>query len=149
MNLNTLMSLKFRYFLSICISFFPVVLFGQMRENNGKDTFLYFKEYDYYLNSKHIDTTKLFLKADSKMVDVQKISEVPYSGVFEFGVFRIDRKNNTVTIELFNEAKVKLKTEVYHYDTNIKTTTTQYFFSLTGQTKILKWKTLETYIRKP
>lgn len=134
---------KFKQLLIIIVLISPLISFGQMRENNEKDTFFYFRAFDYYLNTKHCDTTKLFLNVDSKMSDIQKISQIPYSGKFEFATFKIDHRNRSINVELFNSEKVKLRTEVYYYDTAVKITTTKYFFSLTGETKTLKWKTIE------
>jgi hypothetical protein len=135
--------LKFKQLLTILVLLSPLISFGQMSENNEKDTFFYFRAFDYYLNTKHCDTAKLSLNIDSKMSDIQKISQIPYSGKFEFAVFKIDHRNRSINVEFFNGEKVTLRTEVYYYNTAVKITTTKYFFSLTGETKTLKWKTIE------
>jgi len=129
-----------RYGLSlflICTFQFSI---GQIRIHNLVDTFFYCSKYDYYLKRNSTDTSFHFLKVDSKSTDIEKISGEFYKGEYEYAKFKINEKQKTVFVQLFDKNKILLKSENYYFDNAITTRSDKYFFNLSSIEKTLTWK---------
>jgi len=116
--------------------------FGQIHSHNLVDTFFYFTNYDYYLNKNNVDTSLLFLKIDSKIADVEKLSGKFYSGKCYYAKFNIDIKAKNISASLFDENKKLLKTEVYKFKDTVSKRSDTYFFNVSGIQKKLVWKVI-------
>ena len=132
--------LKFVSIISILI--LSISVSAQFREHNITDTFYYFKEFDYCLNKNSFDTSFIYLKADSKNTDIEKISSKYYNGEFEYATFRIDRSKKTIFVKLFDLNKKELNLEFYHFDDLVTSKSDKYYFNVSGTERVLTWKVI-------
>ena len=134
-----------KFLVALPILFLYSFTYGQLHNYNPKDTFFYFAKYDFYLNKNNTDTSKLYLKQDSKLIDVKKISGSPYDGVYEFAKFKINKTDKSISVVLFDINKNELTKEVYHFKNIVSTRSEKYFYNLTPGERIIVWKIITPF----